>query len=623
MCGINGVFHTGNKKVQYSSQVEGMNIALQHRGPDDSGVYSDENISLGHQRLAIIDLSSDGHQPFLSVDEKFVIVYNGELYNYQEIKRQLKDYPFQTNTDTEVILAAYIALGQDCVKLFNGMFSFAIWNKEQKELFIARDRAGIKPLYYSIQESCIVFSSEIRALLASEEVPRKLNKSVLPEYLQYQTVHAPKTIVENVNVLLPGSYMRIRGNKIIIEKYWEPTKCINPNVLTHSKKQVTDKVAQLLTESVERRMISDVPFWAFLSGGIDSSLIVGLMSKINTKPVNTFSITFDDQKFSEAKYSNIVAKHFKTNHNEIQLKVENFIDELPNALARMDHPSGDGPNSYLVSKATKKAGITVALSGLGGDELFAGYSIFKQALDVNSKSYLNKVPVNLRKLFGQLYARTASGVSGEKIAEVLSLSKISTRYLYPTYRKTLLNSQVNILSGAKSAEKISLLGQFAPLNRKTDLPLLSEVSIYELSTYMQNTLLRDTDQMSMASALEVRVPFLDHQLIEYVLSVSDDIKYPLTPKSLLTDSFKGLVPDEVIYRKKMGFVLPWTKWLKNELREFCVDRMESIEKRGIFEGGVVIQLWNSFLKNDPKVSWSRVWHIVVLEDWLKRNNIEA
>ena len=623
MCGINGVFHTDKKKAQSSSQVESMNIALQHRGPDDSGVYSDKNISLGHQRLAIIDLSSDGHQPFLSVDQNFVIVYNGELYNYQDIKSQIKDYPFQTNTDTEVILAAYISLGADCLKLFNGMFSFAIWNKEKKELFIARDRAGIKPLYYSIQDSCIVFSSEIRALLASEEVPRKLNKLALPEYLQYQTVHAPNTIIEDVNVLLPGSYMRISGDKITIEKYWDPTQRINSNVLTHSKKEVADNVTKLLTESVERRMISDVPFGAFLSGGIDSSLIVGLMSKITTKPVNTFSITFDDQKFSEAKYSNIVAKHFKTNHNEIQLKVENFIDELPNALESMDHPSGDGPNSYLVSKATKTAGITVALSGLGGDELFAGYSIFKQASDVNSKSYLNNIPVNFRKLFAQLYARTARGVSGEKISEVLSLPKIATKYLYPTYRKALLNRQVNDLTGPNSAERINLLGQFTPLNRNVYLPLLSEVSVYELSTYMQNTLLRDTDQMSMASALEVRVPFLDHQLVEYVLSVSDEIKYPLTPKSLLTDSFKGLVPNEVIYRKKMGFVLPWTEWLKNELREFCVDRMESIEKRGIFEGGMVIQLWNSFLKNDPKVSWSRVWHIVVLEDWLQRNNIEA
>ena len=578
MCGINGVFHTDKKKAQSSSQVESMNIALQHRGPDDSGVYSDKNISLGHQRLAIIDLSSDGHQPFLSVDQNFVIVYNGELYNYQDIKSQIKDYPFQTNTDTEVILAAYISLGADCLKLFNGMFSFAIWNKEKKELFIARDRVGIKPLYYSIQDTCIVFSSEIRALLASEEVPRKLNKLALPEYLQYQTVHAPNTIIEDVNVLLPGSYMRISGDKITIEKYWDPTQRINSNVLTHSKKEVADNVTKLLTESVERRMISDVPFGAFLSGGIDSSLIVGLMSKITTKPVNTFSITFDDQKFSEAKYSNIVAKHFKTNHNEIQLKVENFIDELPNALESMDHPSGDGPNSYLVSKATKTAGITVALSGLGGDELFAGYSIFKQASDVNSKSYLNNIPVNFRKLFAQLYARTARGVSGEKISEVLSLPKIATKYLYPTYRKALLNRQVNDLTGPNSAERINLLGQFTPLNRNVYLPLLSEVSVYELSTYMQNTLLRDTDQMSMASALEVRVPFLDHQLVEYVLSVSDEIKYPLTPKSLLTDSFKGLVPNEVIYRKKMGFVLPWTKWLKNELREFCVDRMERDRK---------------------------------------------
>ncbi|MBL4625312.1 MAG: asparagine synthase C-terminal domain-containing protein [Flavobacteriales bacterium] len=467
-----------------------------------------------------------------------------------------------------------------------------------------------------------MLSSEIRAILASGLVPRKLNREVLPEYLQYQTVHAPNTIIENVNLLLPGHCITLSAGKQKQRMYWNPSAKIDKAVGKQSESIVHDKISTLLKKSVERRMIADVPYGAFLSGGIDSSLIVGLMSEVVTGPVNTFSITFDEREFTEARYSNIVAKHFKTNHHEIQLKATDFIEELPNALKAMDHPGGDGPNSYIISKVTRNSGITMALSGLGGDELFGGYSIFKQVYDLNSKSYLNKIPRFVRKNFGHVLAKTKGDVSGQKMAEILSLNLITPNTVYPTYRKALLNNQINHLLGSNSAEKMKLLDNVVEIEGM-DVPILSKVSMFEMHTYMQNTLLRDTDQMSMANALEVRVPFLDHELVEYVLSVSDQLKYPVSPKSLLTKSFHGLVPDEVINRPKMGFVFPWKEWLKNELKEFCEGHIASIEKKGIYVRGSISTLWNSFLKDDQKVTWSRVWHIIVLEDWLQRNNIES
>ncbi|MBL4652374.1 MAG: asparagine synthase (glutamine-hydrolyzing) [Flavobacteriales bacterium] len=620
MCGINGIFHPNNSTFNSSSKIVEMNKALAHRGPDDNGTYEDEHVSLGHQRLAIIDLSTDGHQPFISQDSDYILVYNGELYNYKEVRSKITNYQFKTNTDTEVILAAYIVLGKKCLELFNGMFSFAIWDKQKQELFVARDRVGIKPLYYYQSDNATLFSSELRALLASEDVPRKLNTAVLPEYLQYQTVHAPNTIIKDVKVLLPGHFMLISKGKSITEKYWNPVDYSVKNESNQTENEIKNSVSELLKKSVERRMMADVPYGAFLSGGIDSSLIVGLMSEVSTKPVSTFSVTFDKKEFSEAKYSDIVAKHFKTDHHEIQLTATNFLEELPNALASMDHPSGDGPNSYVVSKATKDAGITMALSGLGGDELFAGYSIFKQTYDLQTKQALKITPHFLRKVVGGVVSSIKGTVEGEKIAEILSLKNISPKSIYPIYRKALLNKQVNSLIGNKAAENIDLL---KPFDYKNQLNTLSEVSLYEMHTYMQNTLLRDADQMSMASALEVRVPFLDHELIEYVLLVPDKYKYPKTPKSLLTDSLKGLVPDEVIYRKKMGFVFPWKDWMKDELKEFCEGNVESAENRGLYIVGSCRKLWKAFLNNDPLISWSRIWHIIVLEDWMKRNNIEA
>lgn len=630
MCGINGIL--GIKDTVLSKQkVQSMNVTMKHRGPDDEGVFVNEDIALGHRRLSIIDLSDAGHQPMQSHDGRFQIVYNGELYNFKELKFELQRvmsgskeqaYFFQTNTDTEVIIAAYARWGEDCVNHFNGMYAFAIWDNEKKELFIARDRLGIKPLYYIYTNNILAFSSEIRSLLASELIPKQLDENSLVDFLRYQTVHAPNTIVKGLKMLMPGHYMKGSNGKITIHSYWNLKKNISRASDGKSYQEVCKDVNQLLTKAVERRLIADVPFGAFLSGGIDSSAIVGLMTKVSTEKVKTFSVTFDESEFSEAKYAQLIAEKFNTDHHEIKLNPTDFLDELPNALKAMDHPSGDGPNTYIVSKATKEAGITMALSGLGGDELFAGYDVFKRSLELNKKAWLNAVPKFMRGAGGAMLTKAKPGVASEKIAEFLKQDSINFKSFYPLSRQVLMDKDILAILNKKelTSNMVSEIIEASDIiNLKSKI---SQVSIAEISTYMQNVLLGDADQMSMAHALEVRVPFIDYTLVEYVLGVPDKYKSTSSPKKLLVDSLGDLLPPEIVNRPKMGFSFPWKNWMKNEMKTFCEQQMVSLSKRKLFNEQGVMKLWKAFLSDDPKVTWSRIWYLVVLENWLQENNIE-
>jgi asparagine synthase (glutamine-hydrolysing) len=358
MCGINGILFKSAQPNTQLATVEKMNKALAHRGPDNDGVWHDDHCFFGHRRLSIIDLSKQSDQPMLSFDGRFVIVYNGELYNYRELKLELqrvslqqdqKDiatYFFQTSSDTEVILAAYMRWGVECLKHFNGMYAFAIYDRDKKQLFIARDRMGVKPLYYHLSSDHIAFSSEIRSLLASELMPRKLDVSSLNDYIRYQTVFAPDTIIENVQMLMPGYYAMIEfgeNTTVAINQYWDLSK---HQPLIHKKtsyEQIKKHVLSMTERAVERRLVSDVPFGAFLSGGVDSSAVVALMSKTLSNPVNTYAITFKEDAFSEAPYSRMIAEKYKTNHHEIELSINDFLHDLPNALSAIDHPSADGP----------------------------------------------------------------------------------------------------------------------------------------------------------------------------------------------------------------------------------------------------------------------------------------
>lgn len=625
MCGINGIY--GLEKIDDPKRMMNkMNQTMAHRGPDADGIFHQNNVILGHRRLSIIDLSMESNQPFYSDDNRFVIVYNGEIYNYNELKGELSEFNFKTKSDTEVLLNAYRKWGRNFLSRLEGMFAFAIWDNQSSELFIARDRLGIKPLYFYRNDHSFIFSSELRSLLSSDLIPRKINHDALIDYLRYQTVHAPNTIIENVQMLMPGHYFVINDNEVKVEQYWSLGRNVNYSSSKQSYDEIKSKTFQLLSLAVKKRLNADVPFGSFLSGGIDSSAVVAMMSLNSSKAVRTFCISFDDSEFSEAKYAKIIAEKYNTDHTEINLNPNDFLNLLPDAINAMDHPSGDGPNTYVVSKVTKEAGVSMALSGLGGDELFAGYEVFNRMYNLKSKEWLQYFPKGLRAIGSNIYSTIKPSVSADKLSEFLRLQYYHIENVYPINRKVLTEKAISKLVDFKklpsnSVFKIAneLIGVGGDTQNFHDL---SKVSVLEISTYMQNTLLRDTDQMSMAHALEVRVPFLDHHLVEYVLGVNDTIKMPTSPKKLLVESLGDLLPQEIVNRPKMGFTFPWEKWMKNELKDFCFQKISSLSKRKFMNEKEVISLWERFNNGDKRITWSRVWYLIVLENWLQLNRIE-
>ena len=417
----------------------------------------------------------------------------------------------------------------------------------------------------------------------------------------------------------PGTVLcyHLLDNQITEDTYWNPFEKAQKKS-SDCYEEVKNQVRRLFLESVERRLVADVPFGAFLSGGIDSSAVVGAMAKVSNNRIDTFNITFSEDEFSEAPYARYIAKMHNTNHHEIHLKPDDFLHLLPDALSAMDHPSGDGPNTWVVSKMTKEAGITMALSGLGGDEVFGGYAIFNRMMALEKKKWLWKLPYPLRRLAGQSLAALKPGVASLKVKQLLEMNNYSFEEAFATSRQALMDPQ---LMGMLNLENLPSHNPVEWLKHRSMFGgtdnVLSRVSVAEMTTYMQNVLLRDSDQMSMAHALEVRVPFLDHELAEYVLSLPDEIKRPVSPKKLLVDSMPDLLPDYIVNRPKMGFVFPWRDWLKGEMHSYADDRIRSLAQRELFNEKGVLHIWSRFLKGDASVTFSRVWPLVVLEEWIR------
>ncbi|MBK8228220.1 MAG: asparagine synthase (glutamine-hydrolyzing) [Flavobacteriales bacterium] len=623
MCGIAGI-HGLEGIADPEGIAQRMTDAMAHRGPDAAGVLRRSNAVLGHRRLSIIDLSPDSNQPFVSADGRYALAFNGEIYNYRELRKQL-EWPWRTGSDTEVLLAAFACWGAACLHRLHGMFAFAVHDALSDELFIARDRMGIKPLYWYRDDRHLLFASELRALLATGLVPRRLDADALVDHLRYQTVHAPATMVQDVRMLEAGHWMRISDQEVRIERWYDLVAAVDRSAEHLPIGAVKKEVHNRLSRAVEKRLVSDVPFGAFLSGGIDSSAVVGLMAQASSQPVHTFSVVFNEEAFSEEKYARLVAGKFRTEHTAIRLQPDDMLRMLPDALAAMDHPSADGPNTYVVSKVTKEAGITMALSGLGGDEVFAGYPVFTRTLALWKKRWVTQFPRGLRSLAASVISAARPGITSEKLGELLRLPAFSVDDTFPVSRLTRTDAELRQLLKRDSLPAKSASSVMRGLIRDDAghaLPFLSQVSLGELSTYLQSVLLRDTDQMSMAHALEVRVPFLDHELVEFVLGVSDAQKYPHSPKQLLVDSLGDLLPAEIVNRPKMGFTLPWELWMRNELRAFCEERIARLDARPEFRSGAAVNQWRRFLAGDKRVNWSRLWSLVVLGDWLERHGIE-
>lgn len=629
MCGIAGFFSPYANVNKYRS-VESIISKLHHRGPDFFAIKNIDNYcTLGHTRLSIIDLSDAAHQPMYCYQKRFVITFNGEIYNYKQLKLKLqqaeyksahKPYPFHTNSDTEVILAAYHRWGKDCVKYLDGMFAFAIYDTHSHTLFVARDRQGKKPFYFIHHNNYFAFASEIQALLHSDLSSKQLNLSQLYDYFQYQTTFAPHTLIQDIQLLEAAHTFNVyfdNQNKIIVEKnkYWQPIEnTLSANDITYD--EAKNKLRQLLLESVEKRLISDVPVGAFLSGGIDSSVIVGIIKKYFSKQIDTFHITTQFSEFSENKYAESLAEDFNTHHHNIVLTEKEVLELVPEGIQKMDYPTGDGINTYIVSHATKKAGITVALSGIGGDELFAGYPQFKIIKKLHSLRIID-FPIIRKNLFNFLPENFFHSAYRLKI--LMNAPSLEVTEIFPYYRRIFQQNKLPLIAPSVTSYFDKHLNEKYLLDNKH---ILTYISITEMHNYMQHILLRDTDQMSMANALEVRAPFLDTALVQLVLSLPDEYKYPTTPKKLLTDTLNDLLPKDIIHRKKMGFVLPFKIWMKKDLKNFCDKKIQHLAQQHFIDKNKLSDEWNLYQKGKHN-RWWMFWHLIILQNWIEKNNVQV
>ena len=621
MCGISGVLG-GMDPVLSGNVVKRMCDAMSHRGPDAEGTYLGTGVALGHRRLSIIDLSSSANQPFCDPSGRYAIVFNGEVYNFREVRSELDSMPFHTDSDTEVVLNAFIRWGPQCLSRFKGMFAFAVWDEQQRELFLARDRFGVKPLYYHRGDGHIVFASEIRALLESGLVPRRLCRPALLDYLRYQSAVTPLTLVEGVMQLPAGHYGLVRNGTFTLHLYWAPER--KPGELPrHDPGQVRGTVRELLFRAVERRLVSDVPVGAFLSGGIDSSAVVAIMASVSSTPPMAFTVGFDEKEYDESPYAEQLARKYGVRHEKVLLRPDHFLDGLPDALQAMDTPSGDGINTYVVSKAIRETGLKVALSGIGGDELFAGYPIFAQFKRIHRLGWLYRGTAPLRRGLAGLLGGVDQ--KSDRIRALLTNPSAGIEHVYPLLRQIQTGAQIERLShglaGPDRSDSLEtqLSARGEAIRRFGEY---SQVSIADYIGYTQHVLLKDADQMSMAVSLEIREPFFDHDLVEFVLSLPDSMKRSKYPKQLLVDSLSPMLPDEVVYRRKQGFLLPYDVWMRNELSSFCRDRILSLSQRPFMDGPALLAYWQDFLLGKGRIRWTDIWVFIVLENWLSANAVE-
>ncbi len=619
MCGIWGAVNIADWEM-----AERAAHAMRHRGPDDHGVYVAREpipISLVNTRLAIIDLSPGGHQPMSTPDGRFWIVYNGEMYTYREVRRELEalGHTFRSDSDTEVILHAYAAWGETCLEHLRGMFAFAIWDAAEAALFAARDRLGIKPLYYALQRveggTRFVFASELKALIASGVVTPRLNYTALHHYLSFYAVPAPYTILEGVEMLPPGHCLTYQEGRLKVRQYWSPPP---GEALNIGEEEAAARLRALLEESIRLRMIADVPVGAFLSGGIDSSAVVALMTRATGERLKTFSIGFGDEgkQIDERPAARVLADYYGTDHTEVIVSGRQVRDELPAIIRAMDQPTGDGLNTYLVSQATAQH-VKVALSGLGGDELFAGYPQFRlfQQADRASRVW-NRLPEALRGMA----RRTASLAAPARRALTWLDGGLLARYervriLYDEQAKIALYTPAAMALLAAPEPSMDYLARYI---HPAEHDSLAQLTRLELCGYMANTLLRDTDAMSMAHSLEVRVPLIDHKVVEFAVCLPPHLKLRNgRGKWILIRALRDILPQEVLTRPKRGFEMPVAAWMRGELREVLDDVFspQSVKRRGLFNYAAVQAVYEQFLAGGAP--YLRAWSLAVLELWMR------
>jgi len=632
MCGIVGLLSTNSASIPDIQVLKRMRESLVHRGPDDLGEYLrplDERgpfVFLGHRRLSIIDLSG-GHQPISNEDGTMWVVFNGEIYNFKDLRPDLekRGHQFRTNSDTEVIIHAYEELGEDCFRKFNGMFAIAMWDERNGRLILARDRLGKKPLYYSSLRDTFLFGSELKAILTYPGFPRKLDRLSLKKYLFYEFIPCPHTIFEDARKLPPASYLTWQNGRIEVHEYWSP---FPPGQRPEKLDEVSagDQMMGLLRQSVRRRLIADVPLGIFLSGGIDSSAIAAMAQEEVPGKVETFSIGFEDPSFDESKYALMVSRHLGTDHHEQKMSPEDLLNIVPNLPDILDEPMADASilPTYLLSKFTRKH-VTVALGGDGGDELFAGYPTYLAHRFADRYGCILNPLHPMLTFFGNLLPVSDDNISFDfKVKKFLSgighpdsirNSVWLGSFSFQELERILSPEAGTPFDAEELVEEISLHERKFPLQDRMTL-----LQYLDLKLYLQESILVKVDRASMACSLEVRAPFLDHELVEFVMGLPSRWKLKgLASKYLLKKAMKTVLPEEVIQRKKKGFGVPIAKWVKGPLKELFSDMLDPsrIRREALLDGDSVSSLLQSHLRNQ-RDNRKQLWTLLVWELWSDR-----
>jgi asparagine synthase (glutamine-hydrolysing) len=616
MCGITGKIYFDKERTVSLEELKVMTNVIQHRGPDDEGHLLLGNVGLGFRRLSIIDLKA-GHQPLSDNSERYWITFNGEIYNFQELREMLqkKGYFFRTSSDTEVIVNLYAEYKEKCLDYLRGMFAFVIWDKIENELFGARDRFGIKPFYYYIDNDKFIWASELKSISVAQNIKKDINLSSLDYYFAYGYTPRNQSIFTQIEKLKPGHYFSFnpaKNSKLKIRPYWEIK--FEPDY-SKSEEDWKELLYDTLSDSVKMRMISDVPLGAFLSGGIDSSTVVALMSLNSESRIKTFSIGFKEEKYNELQYARQLAEKYNTDHHEYIVEPES-IDLIPKLVKAYDEPFADSSAipTYYVSKLTREH-VTVALSGDGGDELFAGYDSYAKMTSLSKNLF------NAQTLFSGINKMIPDHMYGKGLSYYLSKDKHNIGAFFSFWkdyeRKKIIKPEIRGRFNPKFAETIKLE---MLQNMKGDF--LSKMQQLDMQTYMVDDILTKVDRASMLNSLEVRVPLLDHKFAELSFKIPSELKMKGNLKKyLLKETFKSILPEDIISHKKQGFSMPLNNWFKGDLKDYSYDVLlnskhlyDYLDKKKVHK----MLDNNSVGMRDYS---SKIWSLIFLNEWLNQNKV--
>jgi asparagine synthase (glutamine-hydrolysing) len=607
MCGILGMIAGGSRDLPPPEAFQRALGLLAHRGPDDQGIWTEGEVVLGHRRLSILDLSSAGHQPMVSANGRYVVVFNGEIYNFQELRVDLeaRGVGFRSHTDTEVLLELFALEGVGAIERLRGMFALAIWDRRERELVLVRDRLGIKPLYYWPSAGGIAFGSELKAIRALPGAPHEVSREAVFGYLSWGSVPSTGTMLEGVKSLSPGTWLRWKAGRSQEQSYWSfPTEA-----RYHTRQDAIDALRPALREAVRLRCVADVPVGAFLSGGIDSSAVVALMRDVGQKNLRTLSIVFPGTELDEAKFAQEVARRYETEHVVMDASEDLVRDSLDSFFGAMDQPSLDGANTFVVSRLARQTGLTVVLSGLGGDEVFGGYASFRRAQMLDR--FLRHVPQSARSLAGGIGARLHPSLAKLEAFQVRAPAAVQS---YLATRGIFSATQARkLLRGAPPDRFTSKLISGSEMSDRSPFHVTMGL---ELRWYMHNQLLRDTDVFGMAHGLEIRVPLIDHKVVEIVAATDAAILAQGENKALLREALPSPLPSVCVQRSKMGFTFPFDHWLRTSWRPMVEEQLcgNTAAYREFMDPIAVREVWRAYLAG--QAHWSRPWTLYVLARWL-------